>query len=202
MNRLIHLGLAVWVGSLAGCVSTTPVRYHTLLAPAAQATTAGEPVGFLIDVLPVGIPASLDQPQLVVRKGGGEVALLEGERWAGTMADEVRDALSVELAHRLATQDIAGLVQPSGGPVLRIKLQVRRLDAWPGQRIQFEADWILGFANEAGNARLVCSGRFDEPASGGYPELVQSQQRAMASLAARIAADARAWASLRQADCS
>lgn len=202
MNRFLRLGPVVLVASLAACASTPPVHYHTLLAPSAETAARGAPAPFLIDVLPVGIPEQIDQPQLVVRQGNTGVVVLDGERWAGPLGDELRSALSSELTHRLVTQDIAGLAPPAGQRVLRIKLQVRRFDAWPGQRVQLDADWSLGFTDGAGNARLVCRGRFDQPASGGYPDLVQAQQRTIAALASRIASDARGWASAGQADCA
>ncbi|MDR3518089.1 MAG: PqiC family protein [Azospirillaceae bacterium] len=195
------IGLSAFALGLAACTSSAPVHYFTLLAPAAASATAGPPAPFLIDVLPVGIPAQLDQPQLVVRQGDSGVTVLDGERWAGPLDDEFRSALSTALTGRLRTQDIADLAAPAGKPVLRIKLEVRRFDAWPGQRVQLDADWSLGFADDAGNARLACHGQFDEPASGGYPELVEAEQRAVAKMAARIAGDASGWARSRNTDC-
>jgi len=188
------IGMVALAFGLGGCASA-PVHYYTLLAPPAKVATAEQPAGFLIEVLPVGVPAQLDQPQLVVRDGGSRVAVLDGERWAGTLGEELRSALSAALTQRLGTQDIAGLARPAGKPVLRIKLQVRRLDTWPGERAQLQADWSLGFADVTGS-RWVCGGTFDEAAPGGYAELVQAQQRMVAALAARIATDAREWASL------
>jgi uncharacterized lipoprotein YmbA len=57
-------------------------------------------------------------------------------------------------------------------------------------------------ADEAGNARLTCHARLEAPAAGGYPALVQVQQRLIAELAERIGADARAWALARHAACT
>lgn len=205
MKLSLRSGLAATVVLIAGltaCSSAPPIRYHTLLAPAAQTIARGEPAAFLIDVLPVGIPAQLDQPQLVVRSGDSSLALLDGERWAGPLSDELRSALSAQLTRKLKTMDIAGLPRSTDKPVLRIKLQVRRFDAWPGQRVRLDADWSLGLADETGNARLICHGQFDEPASGSYPELVQAQQRALAALADRIAADAGNWMRSHQSDCT
>ncbi|MBA5689926.1 PqiC family protein [Rugamonas apoptosis] len=201
MKRMLRLFRLAAVAGLAAC-SSTPLHYHTLLAPAGQGAAAAQPAPFLIEVLPVGIPVQLDQPQLVVRQGDSSIALLEGERWAGPLDDEVRAALSANLTQRLATQDIAGLARPGDKPVMRIKLQVRRFDIWPGQRAQLDADWSLGLADEAGHARLTCRGRFDMATPGGYPAQVQGQQRLIAALADRIAADARAWSRSRQAGCS
>lgn len=205
MKLSIRPGLAatiVLIAGLTACSSAPPIRYHTLLAPAAQTIAHGEPAAFLIDVLPVGIPAQLDQPQLVVRAGDSSLALLDGERWAGPLSDELRSALSAQLTRKLNTMDIAGLPRSTDKPVLRIKLQVRRFDAWPGQHVHLDADWSLGLADETGNARLICHGQFDEPASGGYPELVQAQQRALAALADRIAADAGNRMRSHQSDCA
>ena len=201
MKRLAHLCQLAAVAGLTACASA-PVHYHTLLAPIEPVTASADPAPFLIEVLPVGIPVQLDQQQLVVRQGDSDVAVLDGERWAGPLGDEVRAALSATLTRRLATQDIAGLARPGDKQLMRIKLQVRRFDVWPGQRSQLDADWSLGLADEAGNARLTCRGQFEAAAPGGYPELVQAQQRLIAELAARIAADLRAWSLSRKAACS
>lgn len=194
MNRLVKLGLTALVLGLSACTST-PVHYYTLLAPAGAPKTDEQAVDFLIEVLPVGIPAQLDQPQLVVRQGKSGLAVLENERWAAPLSDELRHALSTALTHHLQTQDIAGLAKPTGKSVLRIKLQIRRFDSWPGQKVGLEAGWSLGFADDANNARMVCGAQLEELAPGGYSELVRAQQRAIDALATKIAQDARNWAS-------
>jgi uncharacterized lipoprotein YmbA len=205
MNRPSRFGaLAAAIAlasSLAACASA-PTHYYTLVAPPPQATPASQPAPFAIDVLSVGIPAILDQPQLVVRQGNAGIAVLDGERWAGPLGDELRSALSAQLAYRLQAQDVSGLAKPADKPVLKILVQVRRLDAWPGRLVQLDADWGLGFANEAAGARLACHGQFAESAPGGYPELVQAQQRAVSALADAIGKDALAWAQSRKAGCS
>ncbi|MDR2689468.1 MAG: PqiC family protein, partial [Azoarcus sp.] len=155
-----------------------------------------------IELLAVGFPAHLDQPQLVVRQGAAGVAVLESERWAGPLGEELRGALSAGLTSRLRTQDVAGLARPAHQPVLRIRVEIRRLDVWPGDMVRLKADWSLEFGNEATEARLVCDGRFESPVPGGYPESVLGQQRVIAALAERIAADARRWESSRAADRS
>jgi hypothetical protein len=186
---------------LSSC-SSAPVHYHTLLAPAGQGAGPGQAAPFVIELLPVGVPVQVDQPQLVVRQGSSGVAVLDGERWAGPLADEVRAALSARLARSLATQDIAGLARPGDRQLIRIKVQLRRFDIWPGQGAQLEADWSLGVADEAGNARLTCGASLRTSASGGYPELVQAQQHLITDLADRIGADVRAWSLSRHATCT
>jgi uncharacterized lipoprotein YmbA len=204
MNRLILLlGLTAFSLGLGACASP-PIHYHTLLPVLEKPSSDQDPSRFLIDVLAVGIPSHLDQPQLVVRQGLTDIAVLDGERWAGPLGEELRNALSAELVVRLKTQDIAGLATPAHKPVLRLKVQIRRLDAWPDHKARLNADWALKFVDEAANVttRLVCSGQFEEPIPGGYSELVLGQQRLIAALAERIATDVRNWERSRTSDCS
>lgn len=199
MKTLFCLLLA---GLTLGACSSPPVHYYTLVAPSAPSGAAKEPVPFLIDVLPIGLPEQLDQAQLVVRQGASRVVMPDGERWAAPLGDELRQALSAELTLRLATRDVAGLVKPANQSVLQIKLQVRRLDFWPGEKLELEADWSLVMADAPGGAQLLCHGRFDEPATGSYPALVQAGQHALSVLAARVAADARGWARSPPSKCT
>ena len=177
--------------ALAGCASD-PVHYHTLATPA-MASLGGQAAPFSIELLPVGIPAALDQQQLVVRSGASGLVVQDGERWSGPYADEIRDALAVQLAASLHAQNVTGLGRAPGQPLLRIQVQVRRFDAWVGDKVQFEGTWRLSFADADAGARLVCSSRLQLPARGGYPELVQAQQAVLARLATEIAQRARAW---------
>ncbi|MEQ4618142.1 MAG: PqiC family protein [Corticimicrobacter sp.] len=191
--------LAGWLAAaavMAGC-SSAPVHYYTLLPPESPAPAGQAAVPFLIEVLPVGVPAQLDQQSMVVRQGDSGVAVLDTERWSGPLSDEMRTALSSGLSQRLGVPDIAGLARPGGQPLLRIKVQVRRLDAWPGREAQMEAGWSMGQADDQAGSRLVCQGRFRVAAPGSYAELVQAQQRLVADLADRIAQDARLWMASR-----
>ncbi|MDQ2822219.1 MAG: PqiC family protein [Pseudomonadota bacterium] len=193
MNR--SLLLAACAFTLAAC-SSPPVHYHTLLAPAMTPAT-GAPAAFAIDVLPVGIPAQLDQQQLVVRNGASGLIVQDGERWSGPYADEIRNALAAQLATSLNVRDVTGLGNASGTTVMRIQVQVRRFDAWVGDKVQFEGTWRLHLAGADSSAnskgRLLCTSRFEVPARGGYPEMVQAQQLVLRKLATEIAAGARAW---------
>lgn len=194
LTLLLPIALA-----LAAC-SSAPVHYHTLSA-STLAPAAGPAAPYAIELLPVGIPAQLDQQQLVVREGASGLVVQDGERWSGPYADEIRNALAAQLAGRLHTQDVTGLGRSGAQPVLRIQVQVRRFDAWVGDKVALEATWRLGFADGDAKARLLCSSRVDLPARGGYPELVQAQQAALGKLAGDIAQGARAWDGTATGSC-
>ncbi|WP_434461802.1 membrane integrity-associated transporter subunit PqiC [Serratia plymuthica] len=184
-SRLCFLMLMV---SLTAC-SSPSVHYHTLVAPAADPPPV-QPAPFLIAVLPVGIPPQIDLPQLVVRQGQSGALVLENERWLSPLGDEIRTALSAELVQRLGTQDIAGLAKAGETPTVRIQLEIRRFDAWPGRAVELDAGWSLNVQGR----RLVCRSRLTQAVQPGYTAMLQGQQQVIGNLAGRIAATARHWA--------
>ena len=179
---MIRTGRHLWIAAagllLAACASA-PLHYYTLVAPADESAETATPPSPSFELLPVGVPAQVDQPQLVVREGGQGVALLGSERWIAPLGDEVRSA------------DVSGL-PGNGKPLLRIKLDVRRFDSAPGSYALIESAWSVRLLHGTRPAALACSSRISEAVGPGYPALVQGHQRAIARLAAQIATAARA----------
>jgi len=195
MMKSVHLAAASLALALTAC-SSVPVHYHTLLAPESHANSTHPDraeAPFLLNVLPVGIPAQLDQSYLVVRQGQNGVAILDNERWASAFGDEVRSALSAQLTSQLGTRDIAGLPAPDGKPVITLKVQIRRFDAYPNRAVQLEATWSLGRLAGAETAHRIGQMRLSEAAPGNYTALVNVEQDVLRQLADRIATDASNW---------
>ncbi|MEO5830084.1 MAG: PqiC family protein [Rhodanobacter sp.] len=185
---------------LTACAST-PLHYYTLVAPVdgtVAPTTAAASLPF--ELLPVGIPAQVDQPQLVVRDGAQGMAVLGSERWIAPLGDEVRSALSADLARELHSQDLSGL-PGSDQPLLRIKLDLRRFDSQPGGQALIEGAWSVRLLHGAHPATLSCTSQVSEPVGPGYPALVQGHQRAIARIAAQIAAVGRALGAAQVPTC-
>jgi uncharacterized protein len=193
MIRMRHLMVAFGAAALAAC-SSAPVHYYTLVpAPDSTQADAAVPVAsFQFELLPIDIPAQNDVPQLVVRQGGQTVALLDGERWIAPLADEVRNALSVDLSRRLNAQDIGSGLPVDGKPVVRIKIDLRRFDSSPGNYALVEATWSVRPLK--GDTVLTCSSRISENVGQGYDGLVAGHQQALAELAGQIASVAPALA--------
>ncbi|MFZ0870126.1 MAG: PqiC family protein [Rhodanobacter sp.] len=204
-KRLLGVGALL---ALAACAST-PLHYYTLIAPAGSMAPSGESAGasgssrspLPFELLPVSVPAQVDQPQLVVREGGQGVALLNGERWIAPLGDEVRGALSADLARELRSQDVSGL-PANDKPLLRIKLDLRRFDSQPGSYALIEGNWSVRLLHGGGYAgALACSSRISETVGPGYDALVQGHQRAIEQLAGQIAAVATALGNGQTAAC-
>lgn len=198
IHRAKHCGLMLLGLLLAGCAST-PLHYYTLVAPAAAPGQAGE-TSLPFELLPVGIPAQVDQPQLVVREGAQGVAMLGNERWIAPLNDELRSALSADLARELHSQDISGLPD-NDQPSLRIKLDVRRFDSQPGGYALIEGAWNVRLLRGGQSASLACTSQVREPVGPGISALVQGHQRAIAQLAAQIATAGRALGAGQTPDC-
>ncbi|TCV91466.1 hypothetical protein EC912_11159 [Luteibacter rhizovicinus] len=181
--------------TLAGCATTAPMHFHTLVPQASGAATANA-ASFLIDVQPVDIPPQVDQPQLILRQGASDVVMLDGERWASPLADEVRGALSADLSSMLGTHDVNGLPRGAGQSIVRIKLDVRRFDSELGGQATLEAAWTV-----RGKTSAACASRVSEPAGSSYSDLVQAHQRALAQVAGQIAQVARAVGSGQDGRC-
>jgi uncharacterized lipoprotein YmbA len=189
---------------LTAC-SSAPIRYYTLVAVSTPAAAGADPAEQIPFVLTrVGVPAQVDQPQLVVRSGPQRVDLLEGDRWIAPLGDELRAALAVDLARDLPGRDVTGLAE-SASRALIVEVDLRRFDSVPGAHAAIDAAWTLSLHGGDGQAvGLGCSTQIDEPVAGsgaGYDALVQAHQRALVRLAAAIGAAARALAHSGRAGC-
>ena len=201
MIRIAMRVLAVGaLSGLAGCASP-PLHFYTLVPAAGMTAPAGrQPAGLPFELLPVSVPAQVDQPQLLVRQGGQGVAVLDGERWIAPLGDEVRSAMSADLAAALDSHDVSGL-PGNGTPRLRIRLDLRRFDSVPGNYALIEAVWSVRLLGAGHAEPVACSSRIRETVAAGYPALVQGHQRALARLATQVAAVARSLGAGEPARC-
>jgi uncharacterized lipoprotein YmbA len=162
-------------------------RFYTLSTPIPE---QGLGDGLAVGLGPIHFPGYLDQAQLVTRVDGERIAFAPSERWAGSLRAQFERALSLRLMTLLDTNDVASFPW------------------WPGRRIDATVEvTVLAFETDAsGQARLdalwkVKDGRgqrvlesgntsLREPIEGGGTEQsVAALDRALASLAASIAAD-------------
>ena len=131
---------------VAGCASTPSSRFYTLGADSEAGTPSARPAStpaFLIEVPTVSVPTQIARNQLVVQDDATRVSVLEQERWASPPADELRRALSGDLAARLDTFDVFGSPHPENLAVYRISVNVRRFASWPGSRAVLDTVWSV-----------------------------------------------------------
>jgi len=192
-----RLALAWLVSVVVGCTSA-PVRYYTLAPPPDRTLPASETT-LSIDVRVVHTPPQLNRSELMVRTGPTEVTLLENERWASPVNDEIKYALRLELQRRLGR--MTGL-----RPVftkLTLDIDVQHLEAELGQYALLEASWsaTLSATGSVGARATTCAFRAEERIHTGYAGMVEGYQREMATLADAIVAVLASPASGADAAC-
>jgi uncharacterized lipoprotein YmbA len=205
-NSLRNLLLVGLLPALAGCASTE-IHYHTLTPVGGVGSLLTPernpaPAGYALEVLPVGLPALVDRQELVVRQDE-KIVILDGERWAGALGDELHDTLSALLQQRLVTQDVSGIVVPAKTPVLRVKVMVRDFQSAPGYYALLDADWSLTRSDSPLLAHPVCHSRFSvSPQKPGYGALALAHQEVLSAMSQQIADTARSWMINGEAACA
>jgi uncharacterized lipoprotein YmbA len=185
------------IASLLGsCASTSP-RFYTLVPLPERNPSAGAATGFRLKVDPVRIPAQVDRLELVTRLPDGGIAIADGDRWIAPVADELQNALSVELLHRLGGADSDATKAAS----VSVQLNVERFESSPNRYALIEASWQLELKEAGKDVRVVCRTRAYEQLRGGYPEMVRGYQRAVALIADQIATVAQESVGGEAAEC-
>jgi uncharacterized lipoprotein YmbA len=187
---------ALFVTALAGCSTSPPVHYYTLLTPetgqgqGAAALQDAKP-SFLLDILPVTVPAQADQPQIMMRESDGVVAAYYSDRWTAPLSDEVRAALSYNLVRQLGVPDVQSLNAPAATPVWRVQVDIQRFDLMANGAAILDATWRVRPLNLPGQS-LLCRSVAQVPLDGGTPaQAVAAQQKAVIALASTIASAIR-----------
>ena len=182
----LRFAFALLVSVGVGCTSA-PVRYYTLTPPLDKTLPALE-TALAIDVRVVNTPPQLNRSELMVRTGSTEVTLLENERWASPVKDEIKDALRLELQRRLGRMTVSGPTVTR----LTLDLDVQHLEAELGRYALLEASWsatLSGTGRRSNGVRATtCTFQADEKIDTGYAGLVEGYQREIAGLAEAIVA--------------
>jgi len=155
---------------LAGCSSTPPTHFHSLVAPAVNKGNVASVVpasSVRFEVLPVTVPVQVDVPQFVVRLGDGSIAVLEHERWVAPLPDEIRSAVALRVDQTLAGASAASSAASPG--VWRVSLDVQRFDAALGRAASVQLSWSLRPAGAA--TVLRCQASYEEPVGNGASAL-------------------------------
>ncbi|MBB5189833.1 hypothetical protein HNQ50_000543 [Silvimonas terrae] len=186
IRSALSLAFAATALTLAGCGSAPPEHYYALNPVAAPAGVA--PSSLSIAVAVVAIPPAVDRPQFVINQPDNSLSLLEQQRWAAPLKDQIPATLAANLSRMLGTPNVTTWPQlPLPGTTWTISVSVQRFESWQDQKAVLEATWqVLDKANTP-----VKSGRsaFEEPVQGtGYAAMAMAHERALGKLAADIAA--------------
>ena len=141
-RRLPPLAWVALATLLAGCASHPAEHFYTVsVQSAASDPSAGAQ---RIVVSPIVIPALIDRPQLIVRTGGHEIAVLENHRWAEPLSVDLTRALVSDLRRLRPTLDIVAAQTPPDRESEQIlDVAISELISGPGSGTSLQASWDL-----------------------------------------------------------
>ncbi|MFH0351268.1 MAG: membrane integrity-associated transporter subunit PqiC [Chromatiales bacterium] len=184
------------VAVLAGCGSPPKERFYTLSAAGVAANVTAAEARDPVVVGPVTLPEVVDRPQLVVRVGANEVAILEQHRWAEPLKSEIPRLIARTLSQLLGTSRVSAYPESTSQEAhLRVAVDILRFEAAPGIEVSVEALWSVRRLPDG----KPITGRsvVREPIAGeGYDAVVAAYGRALATLSRDIAQAVRTVGSM------
>jgi uncharacterized lipoprotein YmbA len=185
----IALGMGLLGLMLGGCATSPPAQYYTLAPLQPPAVKAASVPTFTVAVGPVITPDLLQRPQIATRTSDHQISFSDFHKWAGTLADETKRVLVVNLNALLSGARAAVTTDDMAiDPDYRVVVNINRFDGLPGGSVWLNAVWTLK-EQKGKMAIAVNQSVIEEPVSGqGYPDLVSAQSRAIGQLSREIAA--------------
>ena len=180
---LQRAGLVFALLTLAACGTPPPTHFHSLMPTEIAARSASPAAsGVVFRLEPIRVPAQVDQPQWLVQLGDDSMAVLEQERWASPLRDELQQALLEELI--VGQGAIDARTQPAAADVARVAIDVRRFDSLPGREARIQGSWTITGKDARSGSR--CEWLIREPAPGSFAALAAAHRRAVSRLGAAI----------------
>ena len=155
--------------AIAGCSTTPPTHYHSLLAPPVSSGAAAKAVpapSVQFEVLQVTVPVQVDVPQIVVRLPDNSMSVLEHERWIAPLGDEIRALVTLRVEQTL----LQGPQSPVADRSWRVRLDVQRFDSMLGRAASVQASWSLHGVG-GGTVALRCQANYEQPVGAGVGAL-------------------------------
>ena len=142
------------------------------------------------------LPEVVDRPQLVVRIGANEVAILEQHRWAEPLKSEIPRLIARTLSQLLGASRVSAYPESTGQEAgLRVAVDILRFEAVPGIDASVEAVWSV--RRLPGGKPTMGRSVVREPIAGeGYDAVVAAYARVLAMLSHDIARAVRTVGSM------
>jgi hypothetical protein len=184
------LGIGLLGLVLAGCATSPPARYYSLAPLQPPAVKAASVPRFTVAVGPVILPDLLQRPQIATRTKDQQISFSDFHRWAGSLADETKRVLVVNLSGLLAGMRAAVSTDDMAiDPDFRVVVNINRFDGLPGSSVWLNAVWTIK-EQKGKMAIAVNQSVIEEQVSGlEYLDLVSAQSRAIGQLSRAIAAE-------------
>lgn len=180
MKRLSLLLLSMCI---AGCSSAPREQFYTFGAPSLANGEAGSP---LLVVAQVSLPEAVDRPQIVIREAQNQVSLLEQQRWASSLQNQLTQALAGYLQAALPQWQLALRQQHANREAKwTLWLDVHNFELSTKQGTRLEVSWSLRSSDGKQQHKAQASIQ-QACVSCDTAALVAAQEKAIAQLAKEI----------------
>jgi uncharacterized lipoprotein YmbA len=179
----VRIKILIPFALICGGCSSVPVKYYTLIPPAASSSEAPVSACCRVELRSVRIPSAVDRQELVIRRSDEQLTVLSNDLWVAPLSEEVRSALLNDIEEHLPP------AQPGQGmstPKFVIFVDVIRFEAEPAKRALIEAEWRVEPAGAAKSSAPICKALAQVEVAEGISGLVQGYQHAISKVASSI----------------
>ena len=183
--RIAAFAAALALASLSAGCSSTPANFFTLSAGAPAASKPDAASAKLIIVVgPVSIPAIVDMPQIVVRKGANQVSPDQFNLWASPLRNNIAQVVGANLIVLLGTPNVSSVLTLDAD--FRVAIDVQVFESAPGDAATLSAMWSVRRVKD-GKTETGRTTVREASAEKGYQALAAAHSRALGRLSADIA---------------
>lgn len=185
MRRIVDFAAAACL--LLGACAGEQDHFYTLnILPEGGHTGLTSPTVHVL--LSVDVPALVDRPEMVVNTSDNGIAVLDHQRWAVPLSDQVLQTLARDIEGRRNDALVADRGFNLGGaPPVRIKVDIVRLTAHRAGQVVMEAHWRI--VDESAGVDAIGGDVFESRVEGtGYDSIARAYSQVLASLADKLTA--------------
>ena len=179
---LAAIGTAILVTACA----SKPDRFYTLdvLPAGGRPALAAKPLHVRLDVT---VPSLVDRSEMVVTTANNGVQILDHERWAAPLSDQVAQTLSRDIERRRADVLVGDRRFDQGKAAAVVKVDIVRMSAARAGHVNLEAHWHI--TDIDAGMDVVGGDSFDVPLGGAeYAAMAQGYSQAISQLADKLVA--------------
>jgi uncharacterized lipoprotein YmbA len=176
------LAVGVWAILLgAGCASHPDHFYLLSTLPEGESGSSSAPTVHV--VLNVTVPVLVDRGEMIVSTARNEILILDHERWAVPLSDQVSQTLARDIEKRRGEVLIGDRrFDRAGSAAVIMKVDIVRMTAQQGGRVSIEAHWRV--VNVGVGLDKIGAGSYDAPVEGaGYAAIAKAYSLTLSGLA-------------------
>jgi uncharacterized lipoprotein YmbA len=165
----------------AACASKPDHFYALSILPDREQVSRSPPTTHIL--LNVTVPSMVDRAEMVINSSDHKILVLDHQRWAAPLADEVSQTLARDIERRRSDVLVGDRrFDQRGDAPTKIKVDIVEMSARRGGSATIEAHWHIVDGRESKD--LIGSATYEAPVSGDdYSAVAHAYSIALSSLA-------------------